>query len=258
MTVRELYACLEERIPKTLSFEWDNDGLLCCPDGSRGVSRVLVTLDVTAQAVEYAIKGKYDCIVSHHPFIFKGIKAIDEERAISAKAIRLIEEGISVMSFHTRLDALEGGVNDTLCSLLGLSNITCFCQEGIPLGRIGNVSKDMTAEEFASFVKETLGAPFVLLSDTGRTVRRVAIVGGSGKDMIEEARAAKADTFVSGRFDYHPMTDARDVRVSPINLIEAGHFYTEQPVCNTLVKMIQSIDKDIVCDIYYSNAIKAI
>ena len=121
MTHRELYRYLEEKMPRALSCAWDNDGLMCCPDGGREVRRVLVALDVTAEAVRYAVEGGYDVIVSHHPMIFKGLKAINDEHYVADKAMTLIREWISVMSFHTRLDAVEGGVNDTLANLLGLS-----------------------------------------------------------------------------------------------------------------------------------------
>lgn len=258
MTVRELYVELDKRIPKTLSCPWDNDGLLCCPEGSREVKKALITLDATSAAVEYAVNNGYDCIISHHPFIFKGIKALDENGGVCAKAMRLICAGLSVMSFHTRLDAADGGVNDKLCALLGLCDVTSFDEEGIPLGRVGSLRDEMNAEEFALLVKKTLGAPFVLLSDAGVSVRRVALLGGSGKDVIEAARATGADTFVSGRLDYHPLTDEADRKTSPMNLIEAGHFYTEQPVCEVLKQMVEDICPNIYCEVYSSNVIKAI
>ena len=106
MKVRELYSALEARIPRSLSCEWDNDGLMCCPDGNKSVGKVLIALDVTGAVVEYAKKEGYDVIISHHPFIYKGLRAVDDEGYVSAKLISLIESGISVMSFHTRLDAV--------------------------------------------------------------------------------------------------------------------------------------------------------
>ena len=74
MTVKELYSYLDKKIPTSLSCEWDNDGLMCCPEPDREVKRVLVALDVTAEIAETAVSGGYDLIVSHHPFIFKGLK----------------------------------------------------------------------------------------------------------------------------------------------------------------------------------------
>ena len=258
MKVRELYSALERRIPRALSCEWDNDGLMCCPNGERDASKILIALDVTGEVVDYAKKEGYDVIISHHPFIYKGLKAVDDEGYVSSKLISLIESGISVMSFHTRLDAAEGGVNDRLAALLGIVDAQPIFEEGIPLGRIGFLSAPMSAEAFAAKVKQTLGAPFVLLSDADISVSRVAVVGGNGGDLISAARAEGADTFVSGRLDYHTMTDAPDYKTARINLIEAGHFYTEHPVCEALKDMVGEILPEARCDIYFSNVIKAV
>ena len=108
MKTRELYNKLEERIPRSLSCQWDNDGLMCCPDGNKEVKRVLIALDVTGAVVDYAKNNGYDVIISHHPFIFNGLKSVDDEGYISAKLISLIKSDIAVISFHTRLDAVEG------------------------------------------------------------------------------------------------------------------------------------------------------
>ena len=114
MKIRELYNALDARMPRSLSCSWDNDGLMCCPDGNKTVNRVLVALDVTGEVVEYAKANGYDVIISHHPFIFNGLKSVDDEGYISKKLISLVKADIAVMSFHTRLDAVEGGVNDKL------------------------------------------------------------------------------------------------------------------------------------------------
>lgn len=258
MTVRELYAAMDKMIPSSLSCDWDNDGLMCCPDSAREVRRVLVALDATAEVCERAIREGYDLILTHHPFIFKGLRSIDDEAPVSAKAINLIKAGISVMSFHTRLDALEGGVNDSLCKALGLSEVEVFDGEGMPIGRVGELADAISLGEFAAQVKAALGCPFVLVADAGLRVKRVAVLGGEGGDFVREAKAAGADTYVSGRLGYHTMTDAPDAFENSVNLIEAGHFYTEQVVCAALCDMVRAVDADIVCDIFNSNRIKAI
>ena len=258
MTTRELYARLNERIPRELSCEWDNDGLMCCPDGNREVRRVLVALDATGAVVDKAVSEGFDLIITHHPFIFKGMRAIDDENAVSSKAIELIKAGISVMSFHTRLDAVEGGVNDVLASLLGLKNVEVFYGEGLPIGRIGDIDGEITLLDFARKVKVALDAPFVSVTDSGRALRRVAVLGGGGKDFVGAAATAGADTYVSGELGHHVMTDEPDVVVDPLNLIEAGHFYTEHPVCEAICKMVAEIDGSIQCEIMSSNPIKAV
>lgn len=253
MTVKELYSYLDKKIPTSLSCEWDNDGLMCCPEPDREVKRVLVALDVTAEITETAVSGGYDLIVSHHPFIFKGLKGINGEDHISAKAIRLIKEGIGVFSFHTRLDAVEGGVNDVLASKLGLSDVHAFGDEAI--GRIGTLEADTDVCSFAAKVRDTLGCEGVFVADGHRPCRRVAVLGGGGEDDLFSAIAAGADTYVSGELKYHSMTDAPDMG---INLIEAGHFHTEAPVCDVLAGMIRKACDGVICDVYNSNRIRLI
>jgi len=253
MTVLELSRILNQKFPTALSCEWDNDGLMCCPDGAREVRRVLLTLDVTEAAVKKAKDEHFDLILSHHPLIFKGLKAVSGEDHISKKTIDLIRHGISVMSFHTRLDAAEGGVNDVLAAILGLCDVTPFGEEAI--GRVGSLAQETTAEDFARKVKEALHAPVVQLADAGKPVRRVAVLGGNGSDDVEAARAAGADTYVSGELKYHQLTDAPE---EGMNLIEAGHFHTEFPVCEMLKTLLAEIDPTIETEIYDNYRIKTI
>ena len=253
MTVCELYRFLDEKMPRSLSCEWDNDGLMVCADGNREVRRVLIALDVTAATVAHAIEGGYDVIVSHHPMIFKGLRAINEENYIADKAMTLIRAGVAVMSFHTRLDAVAGGVNDTLAALLGLCEVEPFGEEGI--GRIGTLSSEMPLADFAARVKAVLNAPAVFYADGGRLVHRVAVLGGAGGDDVSTARRAGADTYVSGTLGYHDLTDAPE---AGMNLVAAGHFYTEDPVCSVLKAWIGEADETILCDSYRSASIAVI
>ncbi len=252
MTVKQLYDYLNDKIPSSLSCEWDNDGLMCCPSPNRQVHRALVCLDATADAVAAAKTGAYDLILTHHPLIFKGVKRIDGEDFLSAKIIDLIKSDIAVLSFHTRLDAMQGGVNDTLCSLLGLSEVEGFA-DGI--GRIGTLGTTVDAQALAVQVKKALSADGVFVADAHKKCHRVAVLGGGGDGEIALAAAAGADTYISGDFSYHSKTDAPDMG---INLIEAGHFQTEHPVCRVLRELLLSADSQIVCDIYHSNRTKLI
>ncbi len=238
MTVRELYRLLNEKIPPALSCEWDNDGLLLCPDGGRAVRRVLVALDVTDEVVSYAVEGGFDLILSHHPVIFKGLKAVNEENYLAAKTIRLIRAGISVASFHTRLDTLTGGVNDCLAARLGLLEVTPF---GEGMGRIGSLPAPLSCEEFAEFVKEKLNAPAVTFADADKPVSRVALLGGAGEDEIGDAISAGADTYLTGEAKHHTLVDAPEMGV---NLLTAGHYHTEFPVCEALAELVLSVDPD--------------
>lgn len=54
ITVKELYDRLDAVIPKELSCEWDNDGLMLSPNTGAQVRRAVVALDVTDDTVSFA------------------------------------------------------------------------------------------------------------------------------------------------------------------------------------------------------------
>lgn len=251
MTVKELYEKFEEKFPPSLMEAWDNDGLMCCADGEREVRRALVTLDVTEEIVDYAIEAGFDLIVSHHPLIFRPVGSITEENHVTRKLIKLIENGISVFSFHSRADKALGGVNDILASILGIFDPVPF-GEGM-LGRIGEIEETCTAEDFAYRVKQALSSDSVKYVDALNPVKCVAVVGGDGKDFVRAAIEAGADTYVSGRIGYNMMEEAAEMG---INLIEAGHFFTEQPVTDYFMGLLMDFIPDIYAESASSNIIK--
>lgn len=253
MTVQELYEIMNTRIPESLSEPWDNDGIMCSPDLSCEVGRVIITLDVTDEIVDYAISKNIDLIVSHHPLIFHPINRVTEQNYVSRKLVKLITNGISVFSFHTRLDKAVGGVNDILARTVGLADVVSFGEGG--LGRIGILSEECDLDVFADRVKNKLSSDCVKIADAYNPVKRVAVVGGEGKDFVEAAIASGADTFLSGRVGYHMMQDASDMG---INLIEAGHYFTEFPVTDYLANLVLGCCCNASVEIADSNMIKTV
>lgn len=253
MTVKELYKKLEARIPKELAEPWDNDGLMCCADALQEANKIIITLDVTEDVVDYAIEVGADLIISHHPLIFKPLTSIVEGDHVARKVIKLIENGVTVMSFHTRLDKVSGGVNDYLCEVLGIEDASPF-GEG-DLGRIGYISEERLIDDFALHVKECLEADVVRFSDALNPVHHVAVVGGDGKSYVKDAIALGADTYISGRIGYNVMEEAAEMG---INLIEAGHYFTEQPITEFLRDLICSFDPSVNIEIVSSNLIKSL
>ena len=253
MTVTELYKNFCEYLPEDLRCEWDNDGIMVCPDSGAEVKKVLVALDVTEEIVDYAIECGFDLIVSHHPLIFRPLNTVTEENHISRKVVKLIANAISVFSFHTRADRARGGVNDRLADVIGIKNAVPFGEDG--LGRIGNLPEEYELEIFADAVKLSLGADMIKISDGYNAVKRVAVVGGDGKDFVKAALEMGADTYVSGRLSYNVMAEAAEMG---INLIEAGHFFTEQPVTEFFSEIISKFDPNVYVEIANSNMIRSI
>lgn len=255
MTVYELSKYMNERIPRELSCSWDNDGLMCCPDGSREVKNVLFCMDVTPEAIDFAIENGYDLIISHHPLIFKGVKSVSGDFGIPSRIIKLIKNDVSVMSFHTRFDAVDGGVNDALASLFELTDVEKIECDGIELMRVGNLPNEMSLDEFVIMVKEKLGCEHLNYASNNNSVHRLALVGGGGGSYIRDAYHAGADTYLSGEIGYHNLTDCKD---SHINLVEAGHYFTENIALKNLADIVLGADKDINCGFFETNVIKHI
>ncbi len=255
MTVDRLYAYLNTRIPKTLSCAWDNDGLMCAPDGSREVKRILFCMDVTPDAIDRAIEGGFDLIISHHPLIFKGVKTVSGDYGIPARIIKLIKNDISVMSFHTRFDAVDGGVNDALADAFKLQSIEKAECDGIEMMRVGYLPEAMTLENFISLVKEKLGCEHLAYTKNTDIVHRVAILGGGGGSYVTNAHLCGADTYLTGEAGYHNLTDSRD---NQLNIVEAGHYYTENISLPYLAKFVLELDNTIECEFYATNIIQQI
>lgn len=253
MTQKKLYESLSAHFPEYLSEEWDNDGIMSSSDLSAEVNHVLVTLDVTEDVVDYAIESGCDLIISHHPLIFKPISHITEDNHISRKIIKLISNNVSVFSFHTRADKAVGGVNDILANRLGLSDVSPFGEGN--LGRVGILPEETSLDLFCDTVKLLLGADAVRYADAYNPVRRVALVGGDGKDFVRDAISVGADTYLSGRISYNVMEEAAEMG---INLIEAGHYFTEFPIVSYFAALISAIDSNINVEIADSNMIKTV
>ena len=110
------------------------------------------------------------------------------------------------------------------------------------LGFIGEISTKMNLKEFSNFVKDKLEAPTIDLwlgnKQLNSPIKRVAICGGTGSSLLPKV-IGKADVFVSADFTYHTIID------SPIPLIDAGHFYTEQPSLDNFEKILSALDLEI-------------
>ncbi len=235
MTIKELASYLEERIPKSLSEPWDNDGLMVCPDMNAEVTKVLCALDCTSVAIEKAKEWGYNVIITHHPLIFKGLSNILPSDSVGKRVLECIKNGISVFSFHTRLDIMEGGVNDSLAKLISVENTQAF----IPYGRIGDV-EEQSFEDYATLVAQNLKLEKNEMSMVKSTekVKRVALVSGSGKDDIIAALKAGADTFVTGEVMHNHMIDCKELG---LNLICGTHYATERIV----LPFLSQITKDL-------------
>ncbi len=244
-TVRDIDKILTEISPKELSEGWDNDGVMICRTPDKGVCKILVALDATADAIEYAAKNKFDLIVTHHPFIFKKLSRITGFEYKNLEA--LIKNDVSVLSYHTRLDSAQGGVNDVLANTLCLCDIRGFGGDRNDFGRVGTLSEEMSAKEFALYLKEKLGCDVRCAFNDGKTIKTVAVLGGSGKDFVYEAMMSGADAYVTSEIPHNLFIDAK---LRDFALYDCGHYYTENPVCEKIKKLLCDKFSDVEVEIF--------
>ena len=116
---------------------------------------------------------------------------------MGGRALAACRAGISVAAYHTCLDIVAGGVNDSLALALGIKNARPF----VPYGRIGTVRQTAFAA-FARKCEKALGVRAQTALDCGVPVQKIALVSGSGKSEVKSAHEAGADTFVTGEVTY--------------------------------------------------------
>ena len=251
-TVREIESFLYSWAPRELAESWDNVGLLV-GDPEAAVERVLVALDITPQVAEEALERGCQLIVAHHPVMncawhpVQTVRADDRQgRTLTA----LLRGGVAAICMHTNLDAAEGGVNDILAEKLGLTQLEMLTEEKI--GRIGTLKCEIPLVEFTHSVIELLGCNGLRYVDAGRPVHRVAVGGGACGCYIPQAIAAGCDTFVTSDLKYNDFLDTEG-----LNLIDAGHFPTENVVCPALRDRLAEVFPavDVLCSTSHSREI---
>ena len=231
-TVREIEQALFELAPGEAAMEWDNVGhLLGDPD--QAVERVLVALDITEGVADEAIASGCQLVVAHHPVMncrWTPVQNIRDDTFQGHLFLKLLRNNVSVICMHTNLDIAWGGVNDALAQRLELVDPGPLCENG--LGRVGEYPESVALADYVRFVCQALGCNGLRYADAGKPVRRVAVGGGACGEFEDDAIRAGCDTFVTADLSYHQFLDAAG---KGINLIDAGHFPTEDPVCEKVI-----------------------
>lgn len=233
MNVSDILGYITDIAPLKWQESYDNSGLLV---GSydAAVEKILVTLDVTEAVVDEAIAKSCNLIISHHPLIFKGLKHVLSNNATERIVIKAIKNDISIAAMHTNLDNSYLGVSRCLCERLGLHDLHIlrplpeFVNDDEPKaggGMVGMLEKPLSELDFLKLIKEKLNAKALRhTAFTNRHIQKVALCGGSGFFMLQDAINCNADAYVTADIKYHDFFEAD----GKLLLVDAGHFETEQ------------------------------
>lgn len=222
--IRNVLDALCEIAPLELQMDFDNAGFQIGRAG-RELHRVLLALDVTDAVAEEAAEQGVELIISHHPLIFSPLRSLTDADPVQRRALTLAENGIALISMHTNLDIAEGGVNDVLIRLLGAEPEAPLDPDGC--GRIGSLPEPMLLTAFLERCKDYLHVPALRYCKGGELVSRIAVMGGAGAGSLMDAVRMGCDTYVTSDVKYHQFQQAAEYGLT---LIDADHFYTENPI----------------------------
>lgn len=227
-TIGEVVAYLDATFRPELQEDYDNAGFLL-GDSVAKYTGALVALDLTPAVIDEAIGLGANLIVTHHPFIFSGLKRITDRSESGRMVMALVRNGISVYAAHTNLDNVPWGVSGVLAQKLKLMNYRVLKGtqvNDIGAGIVGELTRVTKAGYFLLRVKRLLKQPTLRTSpfDPKKRIQRVALCGGSGAPFIGDAMAADADIYITADLKYHDFQRGE----GRIILVDAGHYETEQ------------------------------
>ena len=223
MKIREVLSALP------LQESWDNAGLQVGLTETE-VSGALLCLDVNEKIVDEAIQKGCNLIVSHHPLLFRGLKTISDLTDVQRTVMKAIVHGICVISMHTNMDNAKGGVNFRIAEKLGLRDVRFFASkivDGIEAGSgvMGALPEALAADDFVQKVKKAFDVECAMCNELlRRKIQKVAICGGAGDFLLDEALKAGADAFITGEMHYHQYFGYEQ----RIQICVIGHYQSEQ------------------------------
>ncbi len=242
--VKDVIKLMQEIAPEEniVRDDYDNVGLLVGSERNE-VSKVLCCLDATEEVVMEAVNLGAQMIISHHPMIYAPIKRVTDDSVTGRKIITAIENGISVYSAHTNLDFSEGGINDFVAELVGLTSVEVmdgYISKYAGLGRVGNLSAPTEVASLKRVVENIFADKFVrIIGEPFDTVERVAIINGAGGGdtaYIDMAVKANADCLITADVKHHVAVYAKE---NGLTIIEPQHYTIEYCYISQLVERLR-------------------
>ncbi|KAG5723260.1 NIF3 like protein [Termitomyces sp. T112] len=249
---------MERIAPLRLAESWDNVGLLLESPVEKSIkNRVLLTIDLTTAVLNEAIAKDASVIVSYHPPIFRGLKALTLKTPLQSTLLQCAAHGISIYSPHSALDSVSGGLNDWLADgiLQGRENGSISSLVGDKVssdgvveggeGRLVTLHSAISMSVLESRIKEHLKLSQIQVgyaTSSGAQsapIRTVAICAGSGGSMLT---GKEADVYFTGEMSHHEVLSAV---AAGTHVILCGHDRTERGFLPDLASRLRH---ELECD----------
>ena len=243
-TLQNLLDALNRISPFALAESWDNVGLMV-GDPNQQVSGILVGLDPTEALLAEALSNGANTIITHHPLLFHPLQSIRTDQPLGRLLAKALQNNIAIVACHTNLDVISTGVNDILAARLDIDNTEPLTNSTGPdaaadcgFGRIGALAAPLPGPEFIEKTMRALDTPALLVAgQVPEQITMVAVCGGSGSDLAEQALSKGAQVYITGEVKH---SVARWAEAAGLCIIDASHFATENLIIPELVAMLQT------------------
>ena len=248
MTVNNVLDYLKEKYPLDTACDFDNVGLLV-GDKTATVTRAVVCLDCDINTVNFAKEIGAELIITHHPVIFNGLKAV----TVGTVVYEAVKANISVISMHTNLDIAVGGVTENLCAAIGLTNVKPYVAHDGFLIREAECTIH-EADRLAEHIKAKLGGA-VRYVDNGKAIQKVLVCSGSGGDFLTDVINGDFDALIAADIKHNVFIDAVN---NGVTVFDAGHYTSENVIVKPLCNELKAEFSDIEFSEFNNDKIKSI
>lgn len=276
VSVADVGGTLDRHYPPAWAQEWDRVGLVLGEPGAP-VRRVLCVVDCVPATVAEALATGADLILAHHPLLLRGVSSVAPTTYQGRIVHELIKNDVALFVAHTNADVASPGVSDALAARLGLTSLRPLhppaagsaaaddaaaddtaaddaaaddagAGPGRGIGRIGRLARPMTLAQLVTHAAAVLPATswgVRAAGDPDRTIRTVAVSGGSGDSYLADAAAAGVDAYLTSDLRHHPASE--HLAAGGPALLDAAHWATERPWLDMVAEVLRrELSVDVV------------
>ncbi len=237
MKIKDIVCALEYFAPLPLQESYDNAGLQVGLTEAEA-SGALLCLDVTEKVMEEAISLGCNVVISHHPLLFRPLRRLTADTQVERVVRMAVQHDVAIYSAHTNLDNAEDGVNYKIAEKLSLMDVQMLSPRMVKAmvggrerlvkagsGVMGYLTSPMEASLFLEWVKEVFHVDCLMHNELlQRPIQSVALCGGAGDFVMEEALRLEADAFLTGEMHYHQYMGTEQL----LQIGVLGHYQSEQ------------------------------
>ena len=228
MKIVELIKILDDKYCFLNQEEWDHCGVLeqNNSDTNQEITNILISLDISKQLIDKAIKNKANVIITHHPIYVGSLEEQHNINWINDVLELLNANNIIHISLHTCYDTYKHGTSYSIIKHLFTNN------KSIIIKRLGNskycdyieLEKPIKISNLIKKIKKSKKVKFVkaIRSFYNREVKNIGVVGGSGFSEIYNILEsnAKIDCLLTGDVKWHNFTESYELYFP---IIDIGH-----------------------------------